>query len=367
MNRRAFVLTPAAALFGAAPDRIRSAGEARRTFTRLLKIPLQPPAVKAEVRSPVTEDGLIVEDISWPAADEQTVPAFLIRPSATSGPLPAIVCLHGTGGSRESETTAHFGIGDWTRPGQSRPEKRMLGWARELARRGYATLSLTQRGLDRRTPDTNDQAKDLLVRGRTLMGALVEEIRQAVTYLGSRPEIDRRAIGMTGMSFGGITTFYTWLADDRIAAAAPLCGGVGSVDVLLRKGRPSYHGFYWWIPEMLTAGDQGVFAAAMAPRPLMLWAPTEDIGMPKEGVDRFAATARPAYERAGASGKLVIHQPPGEHSFTHEAFDAMTAFFDRELKQPKPSGRGARSAVRFVSCWRRLPRPAMGFSGTHLL
>jgi hypothetical protein len=136
---------------------------------------------------------------------------------------------------------------------------------------------------------------------------------------------------MTGMSFGGITTFYTWLVDDRIAAAAPICGGVGSVDILLRQGRPSYHGLYWWIPDMLTKGDHGEFAAAMAPRPLMVWAPTEDIGMPREGVDRFASLARPAYERAGAAAKLVIHQPPGEHDFTMEAFEAMRRFFDAEL------------------------------------
>src|SRR5687767_15720366 len=54
-----------------------------------------------------------------------------------------------------------------------------------LFRSGFLTLTLTQRGLDKRLPDTNDQAKDLLVRGRTLMGAIVQEIRQSVTYLRS--------------------------------------------------------------------------------------------------------------------------------------------------------------------------------------
>jgi dienelactone hydrolase len=165
----------------------------------------------------------------------------------------------------------------------------MLGWARELARRGFATVALTQRGLDRRAPpDTNDQAKDLLVRGRTLMGAIVHEIRQAVTYLERRDDIARGRIAVAGMSFGGITAFYTWLVDARVWALASICGGVGSVDALLRTGRPAYHGFYWWIPGMLARGDQADFAAAIAPRPLMLWAPRSDVGMPKEGVDRFA-------------------------------------------------------------------------------
>ena len=83
---------------------------------------------------------------------------------------------------------------------------------------------------------------------------------------------------------------------------------------------------------MLTLGDQGDFAAALSPRPLMLWAPTEDIGMPKEGVQRFLETARPAYEKSTAPKALVIHQPPGEHSFTLEAFAAMEQFFREHLK-----------------------------------
>jgi dienelactone hydrolase len=209
----------------------------------------------------------------------------------------------------------------------------MLGWARELARRGFITLSLTQRGLDRRAPpDTNDQAKDLLVRGRTLMGAIVQEIRQAVTYLEGRDDVAPGQVAVSGMSFGGITAFYTWLVDGRVKALVSICGGVGSIDALLREGRPSYHGFYWWVPGMLTRGDQADFAAALAPRPLMLWAPRSDIGMPKAGVDRFAATVGRAYTRAHAAQRFVVHQPAGEHEFTLEAFEAMLAFLGLELK-----------------------------------
>jgi dienelactone hydrolase len=315
----------------AAAQRFKSADEARVAFAALLKIPVEAPTVSVSVHSTTGQDGLIVEDVSWKSLDDERVPAYLIRPRGASGKLPAIICLHGTGGSRDSETTKEFGMGDWTRPGQKTPHKRMLGWARELARRGYITLTLTQRGLDTRTPDTNDQSKDLLVRGRTLMGALVFEIRQGITYLSARPEVRADSIGITGMSFGGITSFYTWLMDDRIAAAAPLCGGVGSVDVFLKRGSRAYHGFYWWLPNMLTVGDQGDFAAAMAPRPLMLWAPLNDIGMPAEGVERFLEVAQPAYAARKAADSLVVHRPPGEHEFTMEAFEAMKAFFDARL------------------------------------
>jgi dienelactone hydrolase len=304
---------------------------ARETFADLLRIPVENPAVKVTVHETREEDGLIIEDVSWESLDSEIVPAFVIRPAKATGRLPAIVSLHGSGGSREAMSTPQFGVGPWQRAGRGEPHNRLLGWARELARRGYVALAITQRGLDRRGPAINTQSNALLVRGRTGMGAVLYEIRQGLTYLEQRPDVDAARIGMTGLSFGGITAFYTWLLDDRVAATAPICGGVGSIATFIDQGSLGYHGTYWWIPGMLEKGDQADFAAAMAPRPLMVWAPTEDIGMPKAAVDQFASIVRPAYERAGKPEALVIHQRPGEHTFSMEAFDAMVQFFQKQL------------------------------------
>jgi dienelactone hydrolase len=306
---------------------------ARHTFADLLKIPVENPQVTVTVKSTREEDGLVIEDVSWDSLDGEIVPAFVMRPAKATGRLPAIVALHGSGGSREAMSTTEFGVGPWKRAGNGEPHNRLLGWARELARRGYLTLAITQRGLDRRTPAINTQSNALLVRGRTGMGAVLYEIRQGLTYLEERPDVDAARLGATGLSFGGITAFYTWLLDDRVAATAPICGGVGSIDIFIEQGSLGYHGTYWWVPGMLEKGDQADFAAAMAPRPLMVWAPTEDIGMPKAGVDRFASIVRPAYENAGKPDALVIHQQPGEHTFSMEAFDAMARFFQTHLRR----------------------------------
>lgn len=304
---------------------------ARKTFIDLLKLPAEHPAVRVLEHDSRTEEGLRIEDVSWESLDDEIVPAFIVRPANADGRLPAIICLHGSSGSRDSMLTKGFGPGEWVRYGRDGTHTRMLGWARELARRGYVVLAMTQRGLDRRGPPINTQSNVLLTQDRTGMGAVLHEIRQAVTYLSARDDVDPKRIGATGMSFGGITSFYMWLIDDRIAAAAPLCGGVGSVETFGRKGRISYHGTYWWVPGMLAKGDQADFAAAIAPKPLMLWAPTEDIGMPKGAVDQFVAKVRPAYEQAGEPSAFVVHQQPGEHSFTMAAFDAMFAFFKKHL------------------------------------
>lgn len=302
-----------------------------RVFADLLRIPAEAPQVSAVVRERREEGTLFLEDVVWDSIDEEEVPAWVIRPAGTAGRLPAVICLHGTGGSRDSMAAPEFGNGEWTSYQASRTHRRLLGWARELSRRGYVTLAMTQRGLDYRLPNTEARNKEMLVHGRNVMGTIVYEIRQAITYLRSRPDVDPDRIGITGMSFGGITSFYTWLVDHRLAAAAPICGGVGSVQTFLDIGSRGYHGIYWWVPDMLKWGDQGDFAAAMAPRPLMLWAPLDDIGMPKEGVDEFLRGALPAYEQAGARDKLVVHRPPGEHTFSLAAFEALVEFFDREL------------------------------------
>jgi len=312
--------------------RFASEEEARSAMVQLLKIPYEVPEVSPFIVNRWQEENLIIEDIRWKSLDNQEVPAYLVRPAEITAPLPAVVCLHGSSGSRESMITRYFGKGSWTRFGRDEPHQRLLGWARELARRGYIALAVTQRGLDRRLPDTSSQSKELLLYGRNLMGALIYEIRQAITVLTHREEVDSDRIGATGMSFGGITTFYSWIADPRIKAAAPICGGVGSLEVFLEKGSRAYHGVYWWVPGILERGDHGDFAAAMAPRPFMIWAPLDDIGMPREGVDHFLQSVEPAYSQRGASGQLVVHRPPGEHEFTEAAFEALTDFFDTYLR-----------------------------------
>jgi dienelactone hydrolase len=319
------------------PDRLLAqeapfSGVARRTFANILKIPLADPDVSVSVRGSKEEEGIVVEDITWESLDGQHPVAYVMHPARARGHLPAILFGHGSSGSRESESAKTFGIGQWTKA-NGKTTTRLLGAARELARHGYLVLSVTHRGLDSRLPNTEDDAKELLMRGRNLMGAEVYELRQALTYLRQRADVDPNRIGMTGLSFGGITTFYTWLVDLRITAAAPICGAVGSFETYLRLvPKRSYHGFTLWMPDMMNWGDQADFAAAMAPRPLMLWAPTEDVAMPKQAVDRFVEVVRPAYERAGARDALVVYQRPGIHELNFEAFEAMKKFFDAHLK-----------------------------------
>ncbi len=290
-------------------------------------------AVEGEVEQ---FDGYTRQEVRWPTIFGQWVPAYVCRPTnAKSKKLPAVICLSGTGGDRVVLTRPDFGIGEYVslgRGGSPRPpHNRMIGWAAELARRGYVTLAMTQRGLGDRGFSGSNQSKAALIQGFTSQGMHAHEIRQALSYLATLDDVDPARIGCTGMSFGGITTFYSTAADSRFAAAAPLCGGVGTLRHMLEIGTPGYHGVYWWVPRILQHFDQPELVAAQAPRPYFIAAPLDDIGMRREGVEELLEKARPAYERAGRPEALVAYRPPGKHSLTPEMFEELVKFFDQWL------------------------------------
>jgi inosine-uridine nucleoside N-ribohydrolase/dienelactone hydrolase len=309
----------------------------REELCRVLNIHPAPPGVQAVEGAEIEKfDGYTRQEVRWPTIFGQWATAYVCVPEGAKGrKLPAVICLSGTGGDRIVLTRPDYGIGEYTsigRPTPQQPHSRLIGWAAELARRGYVTLALTQRGLGDRGFNGDTQSKAALIQGFTMQGIHAHEIRQALTYLMGRDDVDPERVACTGMSFGGITTFYTTGADDRFAAAAPLCGGVGTLRHMLDVGTPGYHGVYWWVPRILQHFDQPEIVAAQAPRPYFIAAPLEDIGMPKEGVAELLEKAGPAYARAGRPDGLVAYRPHGEHGFTLEMFEETVKFFDKWLK-----------------------------------
>ena len=59
-----------------------------RVFADLLKIPVEPPEVKLTVHSSREEDGVVIEDVSWPSIDGDIVPAFIVRPAKAAAVCP---------------------------------------------------------------------------------------------------------------------------------------------------------------------------------------------------------------------------------------------------------------------------------------
>jgi acetyl xylan esterase AXE1 len=137
--------------------------------------------------------------------------AYYARPSQQSPqPLPAMVLIHGGGGTASPE------------------------WTRQWAYRGYAALAMDLYG---RGPDgarlTSGGAdwSDLDIAFRLTAGIqngwiyqAVANIIRGISALGSLPEVDTSRVGVTGVSWGGILTCFAMSLDPRLSLAAPVYG-----------------------------------------------------------------------------------------------------------------------------------------------
>lgn len=164
-----------------------------------------PPVTIHEKGSPLTP--LFYE--GEPYRDKPTrVFAYLGRPEKIDGRLPAMVLVHGGGGTAFKE------------------------WAQLWAARGYVALAmdLAGHGPDgKRLPDGSPEQDDSAKFGKEKLKDFwsyhaVANVIRAVSLLASLPEVDPERIGITGISWGGYLTCIVAGLDDRLKVAVPVYG-----------------------------------------------------------------------------------------------------------------------------------------------
>lgn len=118
-------------------------------------------------------------------------------------------------------------------------------------------------------------------RGYIPTGVEVWNAMRAVDYLESRPDIDRTRIGMTGISGGGSTTWFTAAVDDRIAAAAPICSTYTFGSQAAHWVAAGQCDCIYFNNTFLV--DFPVVGALIAPRPLLICSGRKDGDFPPDG------------------------------------------------------------------------------------
>jgi pimeloyl-ACP methyl ester carboxylesterase len=112
--------------------------------------------------------------------------------------------------------------------------------AKRLTAQGYACLLFDYRGF----------GKSEGPRGQVFPLEQAADIRAAVTYLATRPEVDGKQIGLVGVSLGGSHALYVAGLDDRVQAVVAI-SPVGNCGRWLRGRRP-----YWeWLEFLAQIQD----------------------------------------------------------------------------------------------------------------
>src|SRR6266536_5578112 len=140
--------------------------------------------------------------------------------------------------------------------------------------------------------------------GYTPAGVEVWSAIRALDYLETRPEVDKRHIGLTGISGGGAMTWYTAAVDERVAAAAPVCStftfgsqaahwiASGQCDCIY------YHNTY--------LVDFPVVGALIAPRPRLIISGQKDTIFPPDGYHEVFQRTKRVYDLyAGAASERI--------------------------------------------------------------
>ena len=136
--------------------------------------------------------------------------AYYARPKHFEGKLPAMVLVHGGGGTAYRE------------------------WAELWAQRGYAAIAMDLAGknsdgerLDEGGPDQTDVEKfDDISKGAQDAWPYhaVANVIRAVSLIRSFPEVDADRVGITGISWGGYLTCIVAGLDERLKVAVPVYG-----------------------------------------------------------------------------------------------------------------------------------------------
>jgi dienelactone hydrolase len=189
--------------------------EVRVAFHKLL----DRPKVDLDAQLKSSDDKAGFEIVSGSFASEkkssgqvERVPVLIVKPAGLKGRAPAVICLHGTGGTKEEQ----------------------MGLMKDLAKQGIIGVAIDARYHGARPGAGYDAYIDAITRAwKTKPGEPMEhpfyydtvyDLWRTVDFLETLNYIDAKNLGMIGFSMGGVQTWLAASVDDRIKVTVPALG-----------------------------------------------------------------------------------------------------------------------------------------------
>jgi pimeloyl-ACP methyl ester carboxylesterase len=255
-------------------------------------VPLEPRVLSSEQHA-----RFMLQEVEFRSTSGRRIKAIVTLPRYGPAPYPAVVCIHGHGGHRQTVY----------QPGIYR------AFAAELAAGGYITVS------------TDVGQHEVFEPGRTLMGERLRDLIRSIDYLVTIEEVDLRRIGCAGLSLGGEMAMWLAAMDQRIAATVS-SGFLTTMDQMEQN-----HCMCWKFPGLRELVDFADIYSLIAPRPLQcqngLDEPAEAFTVPL--ARRAMEEIHRIYADLGHADKVELAVHPEGHVIN---LPGLIAFLNRHLK-----------------------------------
>jgi dienelactone hydrolase len=295
-----------------------SADTLREHYQRCLGGPFPPPVpLLPQIEETVSKDGYRIERVTYEVETNERVPAFLLVPDPVTAqrPAPGIALWHQHNGEYQWGKSEPVGlVGD-----------PMHHTAVALVREGYVVLCPDTLGFEERQDPTGklqDEGYERfeflrqVVRGRSLAWKNVLDMRRAVDYLVSRPEVMAHRIGCYGHSMGSTQAWLAGPLDVRLTCIVGNC--CLPTYEAIEQGH-LLHCFANFVPGWAQFGDTPDIAALIVPRVLHLNFGEQDPGSPIDSVRAGLGRIAQAYQQAGASENFTFFIEPSKGHVLSEA------------------------------------------------
>lgn len=290
----------------------------------------EPCPLKPEEGQPEAADGYRIVRVTYEVEPEERVPAYLLIPDSASKsrPAPAICLWHQHNGQYDLGKSEPAGL-------KGNP---MHHTGAALAREGYVVLCPDALGFEERERGYRLRGGNLerflflqyVVAGKCMAWKNILDMRRAVDYLVSRPEVNADVLGCYGHSMGSTHAWLVGPWEPRLKAIVGNCC-LPTYAAIHRK--QLLHCFPNFIPGLYPYGDTPDIAALIAPRALHLNFGENDGGSPIEEVRQGIETIRRAYESQHAERNFTWYIEEGAgHVLSDAMWGRTKSFFAKHLR-----------------------------------
>jgi len=288
----------------------------------------EPCDLRPKLRETIQQEGYRIESLTYEAEPDDPIPAMLLVPDGVTAarPAPAVAVWHQHNGEWHLGKTEPAGLAG----------NPMHHTGAALAKEGYVVLCPDALCFEeRQSPHLKGgdferfEFLRYVVAGKCMAWKNILDMRRAVDYLCTRPEVRKERIGCYGHSMGST---HVWLVGPWEPRLVCLVGNCCLPTYAAIHRTHLLHCFPNFVPGWFQYGDTPEIAGLIAPRALHLNFGEKDGGSPIEEVRQGVETIARAYAQAGAAEKFTYFiEPDAGHVLSEAMWQRTRDWFRRHL------------------------------------